>query len=70
MLEYHAVLDLALHVEHLAGVRAGFVGLDEEGMVVSWDAGFDDEIHLVGHGDCLVFEDGKELARRRLIGNE
>lgn len=53
MLEYHAVLDLALHVVHLAGLGTGFVGLDEEGMVVSWDAGFDYEVNLVGHGDCL-----------------
>lgn len=64
MLEYHAVLDLALHVVHLAGLRAGFVGLDEESMVVLWDAGFDDEVNLIGHGDCLGFGDGKGPVRR------
>lgn len=53
MLEYHAVLDLALDVVDVARLGPSFVGFDEEGVMVSWHAGFNGEEDLVHDGVWL-----------------
>lgn len=62
-LEGHAVLDLALDVVDVARIGTGFVGFDEEGMVVSWEAGFDDAEDLVGHDGLVWMWGGKGKAQ-------
>lgn len=47
VLESHAVLDLALDIVDVARIGTDFVGFDKEGMVVSWETGFDGAEDLV-----------------------